>query len=140
MSEGMVLVRSGTVEDMERIGVIQNRCPEASNWAPETYLQYYLLVAALKSEVAGFVVWREVGPEEAEILNIAVDPDFRRRGVATTLLEAVRAQFSGSLFLEVRESNVAARLLYERLGFEVAGRRPGYYNSPPEAALVMRLS
>lgn len=132
-------IRPGTRDDLARIDAIQRAAPEASYWGPESYLPYRLLVAAVRDTVAGFLVWRETGPDEGEILNVAVDPGFRRQGLATALMQAARAQFAGAFFLEVRESNSAARLLYESFGFQIAGRRPGYYQSPPEAAVVMKL-
>ncbi len=80
--------------------------------------------------------------DEAEIANLAVTPDARRRGVATALLDSILEQ-SASLgarhvFLEVRESNVAAQGLYGTRRFEVVGRRKQYYRFPQEDALIMR--
>ena len=77
--------------------------------------------------------------KEREILNVAVHPDFRRLRIATELLRAEIARPPGAHFLEVRESNAAARQLYERLGFQVVGSRPGYYENPPETGIVMRI-
>ena len=134
-----IAIRPGTRADLELIEAIQIAAPEASHWSPESYLPYHLLVAAVRDTVAGFLVWRENGPDEGEILNVAVDPGFRRQGLATALMRAARAQFAGTFFLEVRESNSPARLLYGSFGFQIAGRRPGYYQSPPESAVVMKL-
>lgn len=88
------------------------------------------------------VLWR--AGEEAELGDLAVGRESRRRGigrrlVARILEEAGRLGARG-VFLEVRESNVPARRLYGTLGFRVVGRRPGYYARPPEDALVMRRS
>jgi len=88
--------------------------------------------------VAGFVAYRGVGEGEHEILNLAVDPAARRRGVATALAKELLALARGDTFLEVRASNVAARNLYEKLGFHQAGVRQAYYHSPPEDGIVMR--
>jgi ribosomal protein S18 acetylase RimI-like enzyme len=68
-----------------------------------------------------------------------VHPEFRRLGVATELLRAEIARWPGAHFLEVRESNIAARSLYEGLGFQAVGTRPGYYDNPPETGIVMRI-
>ena len=73
---------------------------------------------------------------EWELLNIAVDPAYRRRGVADELLGALPA---GRIFIEVRESNAAARALYEGSGFTLIGRRRGYYHLPDEDGIVMAL-
>lgn len=80
--------------------------------------------------------------DEAEIANLAVAPDARRRGVATLLLDRILEQSAAlgahNVFLEVRESNVAAQRLYETRGFELVGRRKQYYRLPQEDALLMR--
>lgn len=66
--------------------------------------------------------------DEAEILTICVDPDERRRGLARQLLRfVIEAQKSGAIFLEVAQDNAAAISLYESCGFQLTGRRPGYY-------------
>jgi len=90
--------------------------------------------------VVGFCsFWRVL--DELHINNLAVLPDVRRAGVATALLTHV-LRYGASLgarraTLEVRRSNEAARLLYERFGFTVAGVRHGYYTKPVEDALVL---
>lgn len=101
------------------------------------------LVAARhdSTAIAGYVVAIAI-EGEAEILNLAVDPSLRRRGLGGELLDAglaaVSARGAGDVFLEVRESNVAARALYESRGFAALGRRRGYYRNPVEDALVLR--
>jgi len=90
--------------------------------------------------IVGFCsVWRVL--DELHINNLAVMPRFRRAGVATALLTRAleHGATSGALraTLEVRRSNEAARLLYERFGFTVAGIRRGYYTKPVEDALVL---
>lgn len=90
---------------------------------------------------AGFLHLRHAG-DEAEVVMIATHPSARRRGFAAALLEDAVASLDGrTLFLEVAESNGAARALYARFGFRQAGRRPGYYRtaSGREDALVLRL-
>lgn len=91
--------------------------------------------------LVGYLLARTVGPA-AEILNVAVDPRHRRRGVGDALVDAGlrHLQCCGvtEAFLEVRESNRDARVLYERHGFRVVGMRPAYYRRPTEDALVMR--
>ncbi len=93
-------------------------------------------------EIVGFaVLW--FAADEAELGDFAVDPDWRGRGIGTRLLESsielARNRGARTLYLEVRESNAAARALYEKRGFQVIGRRPGYYSEPLEDACVMRL-
>jgi ribosomal-protein-alanine N-acetyltransferase len=73
------------------------------------------------------------------LMNIAVEPSARRRGLATTLLEEMldRAGRDAAYTLEVRTSNAPAIALYERFGFEAAGTRPRYYADTGEDALIM---
>ncbi len=73
------------------------------------------------------------------LMNIAVDPPARRRGVATGLLEQMleRAGPDSSYTLEVRTSNAPAIALYERFGFRAAGTRPRYYRDTGEDAMIM---
>lgn len=100
------------------------------------------LVAVAGRGIIGYLITREVGGS-GEILNLAIAPGSRRRGVGADLLgvglAALGARGVVEVFLEVRESNQAARGLYERAGFRVVGARRGYYRSPTEDALVMHL-
>ncbi len=94
---------------------------------------------ALSDGVAvGYASWRR-GVGEVELLRVAVLPEHRRNGVAAALLEhglgAAAVRSSECVHLEVREGNVAARALYERVGFEVVGRRGGYYPDGETAVL-----
>jgi ribosomal-protein-alanine N-acetyltransferase len=80
--------------------------------------------------------------EEAEVLNIAVDPARRGASLGGRLLDAgiseARSRGAHEIFLEVRESNVAALDLYRSRGFEAIARRKKYYRTPVEDALVLR--
>ena len=84
--------------------------------------------------------WRVL--DELHINNLAVAPAFRRAGVATALLARVLGDGfrlgASRATLEVRRSNDSARLLYERLGFSVAGVRRAYYTKPVEDAIILR--
>jgi ribosomal-protein-alanine N-acetyltransferase len=84
-------------------------------------------------------VWRVL--DELHINNLAVLEEFRRAGIGTVLLEFVlqhgAARGAQRATLEVRRSNEAARMLYERFGFSVAGVRRDYYSKPVEDALVL---
>ena len=79
--------------------------------------------------------------DEGHIHNVAVSPDFRRRGIARSLVEALidfsRKQSLSVMLLEVRNANLPAIELYASFGFEVVGRRPNYYKNPREDALLM---
>ena len=131
------MVRAGGVADLDAIAAIQSASPEAAQWDPGDYLQYDLQVALVNREIAGFLVSRTPAAGESEILNLAVAPEHRRRGVARGLVEAWLRGVKGDVFLEVRASNEAAQKFYKSLGFQVVSVRSEYYSSPVETAIVM---
>jgi len=132
-------LRPGGADDLASIAQIQAASPEASQWDVADYLKYDLRVAVCAGRVAGFAVARRVAQDESELLNLAVDPAFRRRGVGRRLVAALASEHPGTLWLEVRESNFRARKLYKSLGFCEAGCRPGYYSDSSERAIVMNV-
>ncbi len=97
-------------------------------------------VAAEEEEVIGYVFGRLIAPE-AEIYRIAVKEDKRKRGVGYRLLSYMMKTERGhgleTAFLEVRESNKAARNLYSAFGFQEIGIRKNYYQNPIENAVIM---
>ena len=99
------------------------------------------LVAVEDGRVAGYIGSQTV-MGESDMMNVAVHPDYRRRGIAerlvNDLVEALKAFESHCLTLEVRESNDSARDLYAKLGFFQAGLRKNYYRNPKEDALILR--
>ena len=134
-----IQIRSAHASDLAEISAIQASASEASQWQAQDYLAFDCRVALLEGRIAGFVVSRRVADQEREILNVAVHPEFRRMRIASELLQAEITRYAGTHFLEVRESNAAARQLYERLGFQVVGTRPEYYENPNETGIVMRI-
>ncbi len=99
------------------------------------------LVAAAPEGVAGYVIAQDAA-DEGEILNLAVASARLRGGIGRALVEQVLAALAErgarQVFLEVRESNGAARALYASLRFEEVGRRSSYYRRPVEDAIVLR--
>ena len=99
------------------------------------------LVAVENGAVAGYVGSQSV-MGEADMMNIAVLPSQRRKGIAQGLVDSLVAALAArdvhSLTLEVRASNEPAKALYEKLGFSQIGRRPNYYRNPREDALILR--
>jgi len=117
-------------------------------WTREMYLaelenrgvSFCFLARDHERRVVGFCsFWRVL--DELHINNLAVLPEFRRAGVASALLTYVLREGAKlgarRATLEVRRSNDAARLLYERFGFSIAGVRRAYYTNPIEDALIL---
>lgn len=99
------------------------------------------LVAVEDGVVVGYVGSQTV-IDTTDMMNIAVHPDFRRRGIAQMLVEQLvaklKARQSLRLMLEVRSSNMGAQALYEKMGFTQVGLRKNYYRNPKEDALILR--
>lgn len=99
------------------------------------------LVACVDGDVVGYVGSQSV-IDQADMMNVAVNPEYRRQGIAEALIlrliEELKASGILSLSLEVRASNSPAIALYEKLGFKSVGRRPNYYRNPKEDALILR--
>ena len=140
--------------------ILERASPSAAHWTEQQYLQLFqngsgvperlVLIADSSrtassddttSSFAGFLVARHVA-NEWELENIVVATTARRKGLGRqlldTLLTTARETNSASVFLEVRESNVAARSLYEKLGFRQTGHRLAYYVNPAEGAILYR--
>jgi [ribosomal protein S18]-alanine N-acetyltransferase len=131
--------------DIDGILAIQTACPEIAQWTERDYERVARgemagWVGEEESSVVSFLVARRV-VNEIEILNFAVSPEVRRRGMGAMLLkEALRwgTEFGAvQVTLEVRASNSGALHFYERHNFKVVGRRARYYNEPTEDALLL---
>jgi ribosomal-protein-alanine N-acetyltransferase len=131
--------------DVEAILEIQSASPEVAQWTLWDYNRVARgemagWVAVNESKVCGFLVARRVG-SDIEILNFAVRPNERRCGIGQALLchamQWARDLNAQNVLLEVRASNYAALHFYQRRGFAVVGRRPRYYVSPIEDALLL---
>jgi ribosomal-protein-alanine acetyltransferase len=146
----MVRVRPAASGDLPRLVEIASHSATAAQWnqaeyhklfAPENMQNLATLVVEQDGGVVGFIVGRRVD-DEWEIENIAVTGPARRCGLGTRLLgeflDLVRERGGKAIFLEVRESNLAARALYGKWAFIEAGRRKMYYQGPPEDALILR--
>ena len=99
------------------------------------------IVAREDDEVVGYVGSQSV-MGEADMMNLAVRPDWRRKGIGaqlvSCLIEKLKSNDVYSLTLEVRASNEPAKRLYKVMGFQQVGRRPNYYTAPKEDALILR--
>lgn len=108
---------------------------------PENPRVFFTVAKDDAGRVVGYVVaWFVM--EEGELANLAVAPSARRKGLGRALLDAMlgdaRQRGVAHVYLEVRESNAAARQLYATRDFEEVGRRKRYYRSPEEDALILR--
>jgi ribosomal-protein-alanine N-acetyltransferase len=116
---------------------------DAAFWRNEAGDPNQIVLVADPGEArpVGVLALRMIAPE-AEVLTLAVHPDWRRRGCArgllTTALPRLAAAGIGRLFLEVAEQNTAAAALYGGLGFRATGRRKGYYGMGKDAVLMER--
>ena len=138
-------IRPMQASDVAAVVSIQQASPEAARWSAADYERAtgqatYATVAEAQGRVVAFLVARVVS-DELEILNMAVQPDARRQGVASLLLanalDSGRASRATHAFLEVRQSNRGAIAFYERHGFTDRGRRARYYTDPVEDALIL---
>lgn len=149
-------IRPATQADILSLIALEREVTTAAHWSfaqykdmfSESSPQRIALVVEASSIPAthgihGFLISRSIGAEW-EIENIVVASHARRTGLATRLMrefiDHARAANATSILLEVRESNLAARALYEKSGFVENGRRRLYYTSPPEDAVLYRLS
>ena len=149
-----MLIRKATRDDLPVILATERQSETAAHWGEREYEALFApdaprriaLVAAEEGSsqhIHGFVIAR-CGADEWEIENVVVAVAHRRRGVGValigSLLDAARRSCTALVQLEVRESNAAARGLYQKLGFQEVGRRRGYYRQPSEDALLLKIS
>jgi|SRR5215469_3799819 len=149
-----VIIRGLSADDLEAVLAIQGLCPEIAQWSLWDYERVARgemagwVADALGEEgvpsgggrVAGFLVGRRIA-DDLEILNFAVHPGLRRLGIGGALLDEAmrwgRSFNAEAALLEVRASNFAALAFYERNNFHLVGKRPKYYASPEEDALLL---
>ena len=144
---GPLRLRPAAPGDLLAVVALEKLC-YADPW-PDTAFQalpanpqvFFHVAEGDQGVIVGYVVaWYVL--DEGELANLAVAPGSRRRGLGRMLLDAVlvdaRRRSTGELYLEVRESNAAARQLYSVNRFVEVGRRKGYYRSPVEDALILR--
>jgi [ribosomal protein S18]-alanine N-acetyltransferase len=154
-------IRPATQADLPQLVAISEAADSAAHWTRQQWLDiFHSQIPARRAWIAwsasddatggasahdpahgiGFLV-AQCGSPEWELENMAVLPDFRRRGVGAALLSALlgqaRARRAERVLLEVRVSNRSAIRLYEQGGFRRLARRPGYYRNPAEDALVL---
>lgn len=139
-------IRKMTEAEVPQIAELEQLC-FSDPWCEKSIASELLnplslwLVAMDGNTAAGYVGSQAV-LGEADMMNLAVSPGYRRQGIGQALVEALVRQLREigvhSLTLEVRASNGSARALYEKLGFSQVGMRPRYYEKPREDALILR--
>ena len=139
-------IRSAALNDVSAILSIEQQAPGAAHWRADQYNKLFdsgiILVAEETGKLCGFVCAQAVAGEW-EIENVVVAAEFLRRGIAQelvrTLIQLAQHEAASAVLLEVRESNLPARRLYEKHGFREVGRRRMYYRDPAEDAILYAL-
>jgi ribosomal-protein-alanine N-acetyltransferase len=142
-----VVLHPATYSDLPEVAALERACYgdpwPASAFAslPGNARVYFTVARDVRGRLAGYVVgWYVM--DEGELANLAVAPDSRGQGIGRALLDAMLGDAAHrettQVFLEVRESNLAARKLYASQKFEEIGRRKRYYRNPNEDALILR--
>jgi ribosomal-protein-alanine acetyltransferase len=140
-------LRHATAADIPELMALEKLAATAAHWSMKQYETVFsaespwraVLIIEEEAGVQGFIAGRALD-KEWEIENIVVAQPARCRGLGTCLLlkflDLAREHGAGRVFLEVRESNLAARRLYEKREFVESGRRKLYYQEPAEDAIV----
>ena len=138
--------RYATLDDVEQIAAIE-AASMPNPWKAPSYIEAinsdhaFIIVAMDEKMVAGFAVFY-LTPPEAELPDIVVEKSYRGQGLGNQLLSYAATELTSknidTLFLEVRESNIPARGLYNKNGFEEIGKRKYFYANPVEDAICMR--
>lgn len=141
-----ILIKISVEEDANAIARIEDEAFSVP-WSVDSFKnaiksQNYIYITAFDDDmIVGYAGCTVVG-EEGDITNIAVDKKYRRSGIGETLLKKLLAEADRSgitqIFLEVRESNIAAQALYSKAGFEKIGVRRNFYQKPIEDAYLMK--
>ena len=142
---GIFSVRPMKETDIDSVVAIEN-ANFSIPWSAASFLdacnQEYnvYLVCEMDGEIVGYCgMWTVMG--EGNITNMAVDEKYRKCGIGSALMNAMELMGQkmdvSIIFLEVRDSNIAAQKLYEKMGYREIGRRKRFYERPVEDALVM---
>ena len=144
-------IRTATPADIPSLLQLERDATTAAHWTLEQYTNLFrdgatvrrlVLLAETEDVPLGFLVAQHIDTDW-ELENIVVSSAERRKGIGARLLRPLmntaRQSASGSIFLEVRESNLPARRFYEKAGFQQSGLRKGYYRDPPEDAILYTL-
>lgn len=140
-----VEVRELKFDDLEEVAEIERICFSLP-WSKELIAKEllnnmaYYQCATISGKVVGYMgMWKIC--DEGHVTNVAVLPEYRKKGIASMLIgkmiDVCKCSEIYNITLEARESNIEALRLYEKFGFESAGKRPNYYQKPNESAVIM---
>ncbi|MFQ6696541.1 MAG: ribosomal protein S18-alanine N-acetyltransferase [Alphaproteobacteria bacterium] len=115
----------------EKLSNLHKKCFPTKPWSADDFRDLKNSGCEIIMSENGFVVYR-IAVDEAEIITIGVNPDFRRNGIASAMIgiieKTLKNQAVKKLFLEVASNNIPAQKLYESMGFKTVGLRPKYYD------------
>ena len=145
-------VRMASTEDIPAMVELERQTESAPHWPATTYRRIFeqetpacvplVIDGEDAKHLGGFLIAR-ISRDECELENVVVRRQCQSQGLGSKLVhalaEAARKQKVANIFLEVRESNAAARALYEKSGFAITGRRKSYYSNPAEDAVLYTL-
>jgi len=151
--DSSITIRAATRADIPALLAIEQQTPTSAHWSENQYDSCFCgehsrrVVQVAESNpsggIVGFLIAHHI-PPEWELENIAIAQTVQRNGLGKQLLSALiheaKQTQSEALFLEVRESNAAARAFYEKTGFRRIGLRKSYYSNPQENAIRYRLA
>lgn len=142
-------MRYCTTQDLPALLALEETCFPADAWSEQALASHlasthsYAILLEEAEEAVGFLTGSLI-PPEGELYRIATTPAHRGKGIAEKLITRFFADLAergcDSIYLEVRESNTAARHLYEKHGMQVVGRRKQYYESPKEDAILYAIT
>ena len=140
------MIRFMTPGDVGEVKALLDICFGASAWSEASILSQLekpdsiCYVAVDEESVIGYLAFEYIFGE-GSIIELAVHPDYRRQGIARSLIQKAADDCDDLdvAYLEVRESNIPAISLYKSLGFTEIGRRRDYYKNPKEDAVIMQL-
>lgn len=140
------MIREMKIEDLPTIMILEKELFSTA-WEEEMFIEemekQYAYVLEVKNKIIGYICgWKLL--DDFNITNIAIAADFQRKGFGKALVQFLMSKLLDEncfkFFLEVRNSNFAAKKLYEMMGFRIIGSRKNYYHSPQEDALILGLN
>lgn len=141
-----MLIRRMTIEDVQAVVEIEKKCfslPWSEKSFEDSITREDTIFLVCEEDVITGYIGMYVSFDEASVTNVAVSPEFRKRGYGEQLVTAAKKEAkeakADAIFLEVRVSNEPAISLYKKMGFEELGIRKKFYEHPVEDAIIMKV-